>query len=151
MANSGFYLIHDPQDVVPTDLDTKVALLSPTQQAIYNRKLESVQKRFPDVPLADFQRQSVFDQVQFETRLDVMEIHTLGRSLDDKRRDQLEALYASKSGTFKGKASESVGAGFESTWGVDPIFGKDTSGKVKRVLRDRYLINSDRHALELAL
>jgi hypothetical protein len=91
----------------------------------------------------------VFDQVQFETRLDVMEIHSLGRSLDPKRREQLEALYDGKSETFKDKASQSVAAGFESQWGVDPIFGKDVSGKVKRVLRDRYLVNSDRRALEI--
>lgn len=138
------------QDAVPTDLDTRLALLSPTQQAIYNRKVQSLQKVYGDKPLADFLRQSVFDQVQFETRLDVMEIATLGRSLDDHRRQKLEALYASKSDTFKGKASESVSAGFESQWGVDPIFGKDVSGKVKRVMRDKYLIQSDRHALEIA-
>ncbi len=138
------------QDRVPTDLDTRRALLSPAQAAIYDRKLHTIQKGYGDQPITEFMRQSVWDQVQFETRLDVMEIRTLGRSLDDKRRGRLEKLYASKSETFKEKAEQSVAAGFQSQYEVDPVFGKETAGKVKRTLRDRYLIQSDRRAMEIA-
>jgi hypothetical protein len=95
------------QDAVPSDLTSQLALLSPAQQGIYHRKLESIQAVYPNTPLPDFLRQSVFDQVQFETRLDVMEIHTLGRSLDPKRRQQLEALYEGKPEAFKDKAEQS--------------------------------------------
>jgi hypothetical protein len=138
------------QDKVPTDPNTQLALLTPEQTAIYNRKLQSIQKVYGNTPISDYLRQSVFDQVQFETRLDVMEIGILGRSLDDKRRKQLEALYQGKSETFKARAKESVSSGFNERWGVDPVFGKETCGKVKRVMRDRYLIQGDRHAMEIA-
>jgi hypothetical protein len=39
--------------------------------------------------------------------------------------------------------------GFNDRWGLDPVFGKETSGKVKRTLRDRYLMQSDRRAMEI--
>jgi ribosomal protein L15E len=95
-------------------------------------------------------RQGIFDQVQFETRLDVMEISALGRSLDDKRRQRLQKLYDGKSDAFKDKAEQSVSAGFNDRWGIDPVFGKEMSGKVKRTMRDRYLVQSDRRAMEVA-
>jgi hypothetical protein len=136
------------QDKVPTDLNSQLALLSPEQRGIYERKLQTIQKVYGESQI-DYLRQGVFDQVQFETRLDVMEIAALGRSLDDKRRKQLEALYQSKSDAFKDKAEQSVAVGFNDHWGVDPVFGKETSGKVKRTLRDRYLIQSDRRAMEI--
>jgi hypothetical protein len=158
LSNRGNYgrlmrqLNHDQrgQDAVPTSLDTKRALLSPVQAAMYDRKLQNLQKIYGDQPLSEFLRQSVLDQVQFETRLDVMEIHGLGRSLDPKRRQKLEALYDSKNETFKDKAEQSVSTGFREQWGFDPVFGKETAGKVKRVMRDRYLIQSDRRAMEIA-
>jgi hypothetical protein len=158
LSNRGNYgrlmrrLNHDQrgQDAVPISLDTKRALLSPVQAAMYDRKLQNLQKIYGDQPLSEFLRQSVLDQVQFETRLDVMEIHGLGRSLDPKRRQKLEALYDGKSETFKAKAEQSVSNGFREQWGFDPVFGQETAGKVKRVMRDRYLIQSDRRAMEIA-
>jgi hypothetical protein len=108
------------QDRVPTDLETRQALLSPAQAAIYERKLQTIQKVYGDQPVSKFMRRSLLDQVQFETRLDVMEIRMLGRSLDDTRRQRLEALYEGKDESFKQKAEQSVAAGFEEQWGVDP-------------------------------
>jgi hypothetical protein len=136
------------QDKVPTDLNSQLVLLSPEQRAIYERKLQTIQKVSGESQI-DYLRQGIFDQVQFETRLDVMEIAALGRSLDDKRRKQLEALYQGKSDAFKDKAEQSVSTGFNDRWGVAPVFGKETSGKVKRTLRDRYLVQSDRRAMEI--
>jgi hypothetical protein len=138
------------QNKVPTDLKARQALLSPAQAAIYERKLQSIQRVYGDQPVSEYVRQGVLDQVQFETRLDVMEIYGLGRSLDDKRRQRLENLYDGKSEDFKDKAEQSVSAGFKERWGIDPVFGQETTGKVKRVMRDRYLIQSDRRAMEIA-
>jgi hypothetical protein len=67
--------------------------------------------------MSGFMRQGIFDQVQFETRLDVMEISALGRSLDAKRRQRLQKLYDGKSDAFKDKAEQSVSAGFNDRWG----------------------------------
>jgi hypothetical protein len=134
---------------VPTDLNTQLVLLSPQQRSMYERKLQSIQQVYGEAPISDFLRKGIIDQVQFETRLDVMEIAALGRSLDDKRRQQLQKLYDGKSDAFKDKAEQSVSTGFNDRWGVEPVFGKETSGKVKRTLRDRYLIQSDRRAMEI--
>jgi hypothetical protein len=123
--------------------------LSSEQRAIYKRKLQTIQKVYGDIPISDYLRQGIFGQVQFETRLDVMEISALGRSLEDKRRQQLQVLYESKNDAFKDKTEASVLTGFNERWGVDPVFGKETSGKVKRTMRDRYLIRSDRRAMEI--
>jgi hypothetical protein len=117
---------------------------------MHDHKPNQLQEMYPNEPVPEEVRRALFHRVQLETRRDVMEAFYLGDSLDPKRRKQLQALYNSKNGEFKQKAEASVSRGMREQWGEKPVFGQQTETQLRQVMLDRYLINSDSNAMEIA-